>query len=164
METLENTSEVIKIFAVAIKEKNIELIVSLLSEKGIYDTQLPDLKTIESDKVTFVDWFSDKLKTTKISSVTFDQCLHCKIGNPVVLFNNGEFPRIIKDSSERSKTGLMLDIKEGKITNIKFCYVFAQTENKYKFECDGEQIKKHMSDGLTFEDAYKKTFNTDKLE
>jgi hypothetical protein len=164
MEALESTRQFVKLFSEAIKEKNIELIASFLSANGIFDTQNADLNTIESDKVTFVDWFSNRLNLTIISSVTFDQCIHCKIGNPVVLFNNGEFPRIIKDSSERSKTGLMLDIKEGKITNIKFCYIFAKTENKYKFECDGEQIKKHMGDGLSFEDAYKRTFNTDKLE
>jgi hypothetical protein len=29
---------------------------------------------------------------------------------------------------------------------------------------DAEQIKKYMSNGQTFEDAYKKTFNTDKLK
>ncbi len=155
--------DIVMLFSEAVKDKNIELISSLLSTEGIFETQLGDLNTIESNKATYVNWLSDKLNLTEITSVALDQCLHCKIGNPVVLFNDGQFPRIIKDTSERTKTGLMLDIQEGKIVNIKFCYVFVKTENKYKFECDTEQIKKYMDNGLTFEDAYKKTFNTDKL-
>ncbi len=58
------------------------------------------------------------------------------IGNKVVLFNGGKFPRVIKDVSERSKTGLMLEIEDDKIIGINFCYVFAKTENLYQFECN----------------------------
>ena len=62
-------------------------------------------------------------------------------GSPVVLFNGGNFPRVIKDSSERSKTGLMLEFIDGKIATLKFCYVFANNENKYVFECNIERMK-----------------------
>jgi len=60
---------------------------------------------------------------------------------PVFLFNGGKFPRETKKESERSKMGLMLNVQEDKIMEIKFCFVFLKTENKYLFECIAEKIK-----------------------
>ena len=82
--------------------------------------------------------------------------MHCYIGDTVILFNGGNFPRKIKDHSERSKTGLMIDVIDEKITYIKFCFVFAETENKYVFECIGSRIKEYMREGHSFEVAFSK--------
>lgn len=156
--------EIIAKFIFALETFNIELLTNLLYENGKYEIQDLQLETIESNKQSFLNWIEEKLKQTKINTITHDQCLHCKIGNPVVILNNGKFPRNIKDSSERSKTGLMLEIENEKISQIKFCYTFTKTENRYQFECEGTQLKKYMEQGLTFEEAYKKTFNANKLE
>ena len=126
-------------FANAIKLKDIKLIEYLLSDTGTFAIQDFELETIEASKEQFIKWFSQKLERVTIYKVDFDQCLHCMIGNKVVLFNEGKFPRAIKDVSERSKTGLMLEIEANKISSISFCYVFAKTENLYQFECN--QIK-----------------------
>jgi len=164
MKNLVTTKDTIKLFSASIRDKNLELLSSLLASDGLFELQLPDLSTAESNKLTFVNWIADKLKETKITTVGYDQCLHCKIGNPVVLFNEGTFPRTIKDSSERSKTGLMLEIEEGQINRIKFCFVFVETENKYDFECKSEIIKGYIKNGLSFDEAYKKAIKPHRLE
>ena len=58
------------------------------------------------------------------------------LGNLYLYLTNGKFPRDIKHNSERSKTGLMLNTNEGKINEIKFCFAFLKTENKYQIEID----------------------------
>jgi hypothetical protein len=97
---------------------------------------------------------SGKLNQTAINEIFYDKCNKCLVGNPVILFNGGSFPKTIKDSSERSNTRLMLEIKEDKITNIKFCFVFAETENKYIFECIAAKMKELMKQGMSFEQAF----------
>jgi hypothetical protein len=137
VETLKVKTKDISIeFAKAVKLKDINLIEHLLSVKGSFNIQDNELETQDANKEQFINWFGKKLDSVTIYKVAFDQCLHCMIGNKVVLFNGGKFPRVIKDVSERSKTGLMLEIEEDKIIGINFCYVFAKTENLYQFECN----------------------------
>jgi hypothetical protein len=82
--------------------------------------------------------------------------LHCQIGASVVLFNDGTFPRKIKDSSERVKSGFKVDVKEDKIDNLKFCFVFLKTENKYKFQCEIDEMKEDFRKGLTITEVLQK--------
>jgi len=77
-----------------------------------------------------------KLEATTVSSVDLDQCIGCSFGKSIIILNQGKFPREIKHNSERSKTGLMLNTNEGKINEIKFCFAFLKTENKYQIEID----------------------------
>lgn len=149
-------TDVVKLFSEYVSENKIQLLSSLLASDGVFETQLPDLETTQSNKETFLNWLSVKLKEIRITDVFFDQCIYCAIGSPVVIFNDGQFPRVIKDASERSKTGLMLEVTEGKITYIKFCYLFVKTENKYKFQCKKETIKYYMDQGFSFDEAYRK--------
>lgn len=125
-------------FAKATKQKNIELLYSLLDEEGEFEIQDVKNETVEANKSVFLKWYKTKLEATNITEIVYDQCMFCQIGNSVVIFNNGEFPRLIKDSSERVKTGIMIDAKNGKITTLKFCFSFIKTENKYKFEINLE--------------------------
>ena len=160
METITHTKDIVKLFAQAVKDKNIELISSLLSDKGEFATQNSELEALKSDKATFMNWLSEKLENNIIESIEYDQCSHCKIGNPVVLFNGGSFPREIQDYSEKSKTGMMCEIKDGIIESISFCYVFLHSENRFAFEVTGEILKKEMQNGLTFEEAYEKVMGS----
>jgi len=123
-------------FANAVKLKEINLIENLLSDTGTFSIQDSELETQEANKSQFIKWFRQKLKRVVIYKVDFDLCLHCMIGNKVVLFNDGKFPRTIQHNYERSKTGLMLEIEDDKISSISFCFVFAKTENLYQFECN----------------------------
>ena len=159
MKTLTKQKDTVQQFVKALKEKDVDTIASLLDADGGFAIQDAELNTVFVSKVDFIQWFSDKLSATEIASVTTDQCVFCVVGNPVILVNDGQFPRIIKDSSERSKTGLMLGIKEGRISQIKFCYSLLKTENKYVYEIRLEAIQHHMANGLTFHEAYAKTEN-----
>lgn len=123
-------------FANAVKLKDLNLIENLLSDTGTFSIQDSELETQEANKSQFIKWFRQKLKRVVIYKVDFDLCLHCMIGNKVVLFNDGKFPRAIQHNYERSKTGLMLEMDADKISSISFCFVFAKTENLYQFECN----------------------------
>ena len=134
IETKVTTEELVKQFSSCIIEPDFIKLSSLLADEGKFDVQNSELETIEVCKDEFVEWIWVQRSFSEVTTIDYDQCMHCQIGAPVVLFNDGLFPRKVKDSSERSKTGLMLDIKEGLIHSIKFCYVFVKTENKCMFE------------------------------
>ena len=148
-------------FARASKLNDIELIRGLLHDKGEFEIQDKDNEIIDANKNEFVKWYKTKLDKTPITSIDYDQCLHCHIGNSVVIFNDGNFPRKIKDCSERSKTGLMVDAKDNKIITLKFCFVFLKTENKYDYECTNDKVNELVKQGLSFNEAYKKVTGID---
>jgi len=157
-QTLIPTQNIAVEFALASKNKDLPHLESLLSENGTYDIQTADLETLEVSKQEFIEWYGMKLQETEITSIVYDRCLHCFIGNRVVLFNDGQFPRSIKDCSERSKTGIMLDIQDGLISTLKFCYLFAKADNPYVVECQLAKIKEYKSLGMPFKEAYKNVF------
>jgi hypothetical protein len=125
---------IVDIFSEALINKEVKVIESLLSDLGEFEIQSPKLNTLQVNKKRFVSWFTKKILASENLTITFDQCMHCFIGGTVLLINGGQFLRIIKDSSERSKTGLILRIEDNKIVHIKFCYVFVKTTNNYQFE------------------------------
>ena len=131
-------------FAKAIVEMNFTLLSDLLHDAGVFNIQDEELETKDVKKEQFIHWIINKRKGVTQLQYYFDQCLHCFIGNPVVIFNDGTFPREIHDSSEKSKTGLMLNIVANKIDVVNFCYTLLNTENKYQFEIDGAIIKEYM--------------------
>ena len=129
-----SNKDILKMFTEALLKGDLTLIEPLLKEDGDFDIQNEELETVEVGKYEYLSWLKSKLTKTTVTSLYFDQCLHCKIGNSVLIVNHGEFPRKIKDNSERSKTGLMIDSENGEIKMIQFCYVFVKTENKWFFE------------------------------
>jgi hypothetical protein len=146
--TASKSKEIATKFALASKNSDIVLLKRLLSKDGSFHIQDPSLETIEVSRDEFLRWYKEKLDTVTIESIDYDQCLHCYLGKPVVLFNNGKFPRQVQDSSERTKTGLALNISGNKILEIAFCYTFLNMENKYVYQATGDRIKKYIEDGL----------------
>lgn len=147
------------LFSEALIKKDIKAITALLSEDGEYEIQTPRLNTLEVTKKRFVSWIKKRLKDAPKLTVTFDQCLHCAIGGTVLLINEGTFPRQIKDSSERSKSGLMIKTENGLISQVKFCFVFVKTENKYAFEIEIDRIKELESQGYSRWEAFEMVEN-----
>lgn len=145
--------EIVRLFSQAVRDKELEVISSLLSPDGVFDTQDRELATVQADRDTYLAWFSSLLKKAVIHSVDYDTCIHCRMGNPVVLFNDGQFPRRIKDDSEKAMTGLMLEIDNGLITGISFCYSFAHRENCYQFERYGPLVDDLVSQGIPLREA-----------
>lgn len=159
-QTLTPTKNIAVEFALASERKDLHHLQSLLAENGTFDIQTADLETLEVVKHEFIKWYGMKLQETEISSIAYDQCMFCFIGNQVVLFNDGQFPRTVKDSSERSKTGIMLDIQDGLISTLKFCYLFVVTDNKYVFECRIDKIKEYQAHGMSYREAFKEAIGT----
>lgn len=147
------TADIAIEFANATKRNDIELLNSLLHDNGEFEIQNKENEIIAANKSEFLNWYKTKLDTTPITKITYDQCLFCSIGNRVVIFNDGKFPRTIKDFSERSQAGIMIDADDNKITTLKFCFIFLKTENKYEFECVADQIKELQKQGVSFDEA-----------
>ena len=157
--TLVKTEDIAVEFAMSTKLKDIEHLSSLLSENGSFAIQDHYGKTIFVNREDFIKWYENELKDAIITDIDYDQCIQCMIGNKVVLFNSGRFPISFTDNSERSKTGLMLDIQEGKIIGLNFCRGLLKTDNKDVFECRGEKIKEYISQGMSVDEAIRKAID-----
>jgi len=125
----------------AIASFDIERVADLLSEKGEYNILDENNKIVISNKVNFINWltkcFDEFLFVNDDSNrldYTIDQCLHCRIGNPVIIFEKGRFPVFTRNPWEREKCGLMLEFDDNLVSGITFCFVFLKTDNPYLFE------------------------------
>jgi hypothetical protein len=127
--TARSTREILHAFVEATQLGDIDAITNLLDDSGAFEYQDEHCETHTGNKQEFTNWYSQRLKATAISSVDYDQCLHCVIGGSVVLFNEGTFPRMPLEFFERSKAGLRISCKDGLICGIHFCFVFLKTDN-----------------------------------
>lgn len=143
-----NTKETIKQFVQAVRDKDYAPLSLLLSPTGVFAAQDGELATIQVSKDTFIQWLNSRLKTAAITKIEYDTCIHCSMGSPVVLFNDGQFPRIIADDSEKSLTGLMFEVNNGLISGISFCYSFAHHENRCHFEIMSDRVKELTAQGM----------------
>ena len=74
------------------------------------------------------------------------------MGKPVVLFNEGLLVRQ-PVGIEKSRTGFILDVVDGQIQEIAFCFYFADRENKSQMEYDSEEVNKLTAKGMSLRDA-----------
>lgn len=159
-----NTNKLIKLFVSATLNADIFAIEELLADEGVFELEDKDLKIIEGTKREFLAWYKLKLTTSKIVETNYDQCIGCSFGKQIVLFNNGTFPKKPSDFTERTKAGLMIEGKDGKISKIIFCFAFLKTDNKYVCECYGEEIVKNVKKGMTEEEAIEEYENNPNSE
>lgn len=125
----------------AIASFNIDKVAELLSENGEYHTQDEKDDIVISNKTNFITWLNNCFDNyvfvndgkTKLN-YKLDQCLHCRIGNPVIILENGRFPVFTKKDWEKEKCGLMLEFDDNLISGVTFCFLFLQTDNLYNFE------------------------------
>lgn len=143
---LPTTDPIVAEFAEAAIKMDMKVIENLLSDEGKFETQTKNLSSRIANKKSFLKWFKTKLSETTITEVDYDKCIHCYIGNPVLLFNKGTFPVIAKNKGYRSKMGLMLDIQDSKIQQIKFCALFLETENPFMYELRMGSMKDFYKD------------------
>jgi len=125
----EKEKDTVADFIFAVESKNMITLANLLSEGGEFEIEDNKREFQEVSKYQFLAWFEMKLNKTTIRNSSIDQCLMCQIGNPVVFFNNGEFPKK-NELFERPRAGLMLEINNGKIALIRFCYTFLHSKNE----------------------------------
>jgi len=81
-----------------------------------------------------VDEYLSANKDCMTLNYVIDRCSYCKIGNPVIIFENGKFPVFTRNSWEKEKCGLMLEFEDNLISGISFCYLFLTTDNQFHFE------------------------------
>ncbi len=54
----------------------------------------------------------------------------------------------------------MFTVKKEKIIEIKFCFSFVKTDNRYLYEVNYEKIKKYVAQGVSFGEAIKKVIDS----
>jgi hypothetical protein len=148
-----DTLELIKQFVSASKNADIKMLEELLDEKGSYEIEDDTLEIIEARKEDFINWYHAKIKVTKINDVIYDQCIGCSFGKNIVILNFGSFPRLPQEFTDKTKSGLMIESKNGKIHRIQFCFSFLKTENKAVCEFVGEEYVKYIKLGFSKEEA-----------
>lgn len=148
-----DTNELIKQFIAASENIDILKLKELLDEYGAYEIEDDTFEVNETSKSEFLKWHTTKLKTTKITDIIYDQCIGCSFGKNIVLLNHGTFPRIPQEFTDKTKAGLMLDSKDGKIHKIQFCFSFLKTENKAVCDCVGEEYVKYIKQGFSENEA-----------
>ena len=151
--TLVNTIELIKLFVSASLNPDIKAIEYLLADDGVFEFENENLELVDTSKKEFLQWYHHKLQQTPITEVTYDQCIGCSFASQVVIFNNGTFPRVPQEFTDKTKAGLMLDSREGKINKMQFCFSFLKTENRPVCECVGEELVKYIKQGFSEDDA-----------
>lgn len=125
----------------AIASFDIAKVADLLEENGEYSIQDEKDEIVPSNKTNFLIWlggcFDEFLFVNEDrASLNYiiDKCLYCRIGNPVIIFENGRFPVFSRDLWEKEKCGLMLEFKDNLISDISFCFMFVKSDNPYLFE------------------------------
>jgi len=138
-----------KQLAEAIATFNILRLSDLLSDDGEFNIKNENNETLNGNKADFINWLQIKIDEYLFVNddserliYIIDQCLHCRIGNPVIIFENGSFPVRTKDPWQREKCGLMLEFKDSLICGITFCYLFLKADNPFLFEKECYRRKK----------------------
>jgi hypothetical protein len=130
-------------FIQAIIDKDSAKLKSCLHKDGAYEV-VEKTGRYRTRKVRgFMNWFEPIMFRETIQLVEFDQCTACKIGCPVLLFNQGVFPIITTDGAAKSKKGLAIEVKNGVIFEIKICVNFKFQENKWQWIVNGENARKN---------------------
>jgi hypothetical protein len=131
--------DLVEKFAKALAHYRVDMIEQLLSEDGEYNYyDIDGEEEEEGDKQGMIEYLKRVCEpllftASEPATVEYDQCLFCKVGNPVVLFNGGTFPHNPIEFYERNKQGLMLEFKDDLICGITFCGTFIKTENDYNY-------------------------------
>ena len=133
--------------AEAIASFDITKVADLLKDDGEYYIRDEKNEIVPTNKGSFLNWlercFDEYLFVNEDRTrldYFIDQCLYCRIGNPVIIFENGRFPVFTRELWEKEKCGLMLEFDGDLVSGITFCFLFLQTDNPYLFE---KSCKRH---------------------
>lgn len=137
-----NQKDLVEKFAKALAHYRVAEIEPLLAEGEYNYYDIDGEEVEEGNKDGMIDYLKRVCEpllftATEPAIVEYDQCLFCRVGNPVVLFNGGRFPHNPLAFYERNKQGLMLEFEEDLISGITFCGTFIKTDNEYNFKTEG---------------------------
>jgi hypothetical protein len=123
IEVNKDQKELTRKLADSISNGDIYHVQELLYDGGEFTIPDSDLELIITDKYGFLNWIKPFLMERNLSSenkidYTIDRCLFCKIGNPVILFEDGKFPIKTEEPWQRERLGFMLEFEGDKISGI----------------------------------------------
>lgn len=159
IENYKSTKELITEFTNALIAKDLKALSNLLDDDGAFIVINKTFETVAVIKEQYVNWMRFKLQKDSVTSVDTDSCSGCSLGKTVVLYNNGGFPWTVNNIGDSIKGGLDFVIKNGKISQIKFCYKFKNTKNQHGFEKYTKIYQKYLHKGYTVEKANKLSSN-----
>jgi hypothetical protein len=127
--------------AEAISFFEVNALPGLLHDEGKFAITKRSGKSTSVNKTEFLSWMKKQMMKfrknnpgiTKLSYI-LDQSLYYKLGDPVIIFENGIFPVHQTQSFQKEKIGLSLEFEDKRISRITFCEFFVETENFYLFE------------------------------
>jgi hypothetical protein len=127
---------IVKQFAHSFAHFDTAGISKLMAPKGEFIIQDQDGEDLlVEDRADYLSWLQNRFADYREDSLAkkklkyeFDTCNGCSAGCPVLYFEGAIFPRISEDPEEVLMHGLMVDIKQGKIQRILFCYNFKYLE------------------------------------
>jgi hypothetical protein len=139
IEVNKDHKELTRRLADSISNGDINQVHKLLDDEGEFTICDPNYELMTTDKYGFLNWIKPFLMERNLNSenkmdYTIDRCLFCKIGNPVILFEDGKFPIKTKEPWQREKLGFMLEFEGEKISRISICGVFLYADNPLNSE------------------------------
>ena len=132
IEPIADQKELVRTFADAMAHYQLFEVEELLDE-GNYCYFCEEGKRVETDKTGFTEYlrkaFLHRIQVAADpATIEINQCIACRMGNPVVLLDEGTFPHHSKKEWP-AKVGFMLETEDGRIKAIRPCTSFENTEN-----------------------------------
>ncbi len=132
----ENARNTVKQFASHFSNMDTKAIADLLVEDGEFYIQDKHGEDVEAEsKEAYVRWlgmrfqdFRETFPDKEKIRYNFDKCLGCSLGQQVVFFDEGMFPRYGEYEGGILIHGLMVQTRGEKIWRILFCYNFKYLE------------------------------------
>ncbi len=153
LDKAKNPQEVIEAFTNALIAKDLKALSNLLDDDGAFIVINKTFETVAVMKEQYVNWLRFKLQTESVTQVDMDTCAGCSLGKTVVIYNDGRFPWKVNKIENALKGGLDFIVKNGKITQIKFCYKFKNTINQHGYEKRYDIYKSYIDKGYTKAEA-----------
>ena len=139
-----NQKELVQTFADAMARYQLIEVEGLLDE-GNYCYFCDEGERVETNRAGFVKYLREAFlpriqSATDPATIEVNQCIACRMGNPVVLLDDGKFPHHSKKEWP-TKVGFMLETKDGRIKAIRPCTSFENTENNPERQRELEFIR-----------------------
>lgn len=153
---LKNTKteeEIIQEFSLALVAADLQTLNDLLNIDGRFVTINDNFDLPVVNKNSFLIWIAANLKTQAVVSFHNDFCDGCFKGKSIMFYNDGAFPWNVLQKGFGRKTAFKFQIKNNKISTIRFCHNFVQQKNSMDYPKYKELYAKYRSLGYNLDDT-----------
>lgn len=153
---LKNTKteeEIIQEFSLALVAADLQTLNELLNIDGrfVIINENFDLQIV--NKNSFLIWIESNLKAQAVVSYHNDFCDGCFKGKSIMFYNDGAFPWNVLQKGFGRKTAFKFQIKNNKISTIRFCHNFVNKQNKMDYPKYKELYAKYRNLGYDLDDT-----------